>query len=133
MEKDKVYFAKKFGVAERDIAPEFLPLLQAFEAVNEQNQSLTEKLKGSLVTHQHRYENTPPLTALLVRWGWGVWVFSITVFLAFFFYILSENRKKLERLESVIQYSDSTNTYFIDRRFYKTVNSKEKKGIEFTL
>lgn len=133
MEKDKVYFAKKFGVAERDIAPEFLPLLQAFEAVNEQNQSLTEKLKGSLVTHQHRYENTPPLTALLVRWGWGVWVFSITVFLAFFFYILSENRKKMDSLESVIQYSDSTNTYFIDRRFYKTVNSKEKKGIEFTL
>lgn len=133
MEKDKVYFAKKFGVAERDIAPEFLPLLQAFDAVNEQNQSLTEKLKGSLVTHQHRYENTPPLTALLVRWGWGVWVFSITVFLAFFFYILSENRKKMDSLESVIQYSDSTNTYFIDRRFYKTVNSKEKKGIEFTL
>ena len=133
MEKDKVYFAKKFGVAERDIAPEFLPLLQAFDAVNEQNQSLTEKLKGSLVTHQHQYENTPPLTALLVRWGWGVWVFSITVFLAFFFYILSENRKKLERLESVIQHSDSTNTYFIDQRFYKTVNSKEKKGIEFTL
>lgn len=133
MEKDKVYFAKKFGVAERDIAPEFLPLLQAFDAVNEQNQSLTEKLKGSLVTHQHQYENTPPLTALLVRWGWGVWVFSIAVFLAFFFYILSENRKKMERLESVIQYSDSTNTYFIDQRFYKTVNSKEKKGIEFTL
>ena len=133
MEKDKVYFAKKFGVAERDIAPEFLPLLKAFDSVNEQNQSLSEKLKGSLTTHQHRSENTSPLTALLVRWGWGVWVFAIIIFLAFFFYILSENRKKLERLESVIQYSDSTHTYFIDRRFYKTVNSKEKKGIEFTL
>lgn len=132
MEKDKVYFAKKFGVAERDIAPEFLPLLQAFDAVNDQNLSLTEKLNGSLVTHQHLYENTTPLVALMIRWGWGVWVFAITVFLASFLYILSENRKKLERLESVIQYRDSTDSYFIDRRYYKVINTPERKGIEFT-
>ncbi len=124
--------SKKYDIPESAVDESIVPLLLAMDRNTEACRELTQRVKASVHTHQHYYADTPPLTAFLIRWGWGVWVFTLLVFSALFFYILSENRKKLERLESVIQYRDSTDTYFIDRRFYKVINTRERKGIEFT-
>jgi hypothetical protein len=133
MMNDKIReLSKKYDIPESAVDESIVPLLLAMERNTEVCRELTQRVQASVHTHQHYYADTPPLTAFLVRWGRGVWVFVLTVFTALFFYILSENRKKLERLESVIQYRDSTDTYFIDRRFYKVVNTPERKGIEFT-
>jgi len=81
MQKDKVYFARKYGLAERDIAPEFLPLLIAFDDVNEQNRELADKIRGGIVTntHEHYYEGMTPLSALLLRWGWVPPLFFVLI------------------------------------------------------
>ncbi|AEI52113.1 hypothetical protein [Runella slithyformis] len=130
MQKDKVYFARKFGVAEKDIVPEFLPVLIVSDQLAESTQALIEKVNGSITTHQHFYDKASPWAVFMNRWGWGAWAFLGLVIFSFLLMFFSTNRQKLAQLESVMIYNDSTKTYFIDRRFYKVVNTKSKKGIE---
>lgn len=131
MEKDKVYFARKYGLAERDIAPEFLPLLIAFDDVNEQNRELADKIRGGMVTntHEHYYEGMTPLSALLLRWGWVPPLFFLLITGACLAYLFSSDRTQLQRLESVVQYNDSTSTYRISAGKYKLVKEAGFKGI----
>lgn len=129
MKKDKVYFAQKYGVPERDIVPEFLPVYIAFEQVSEQQQKFIDKVKGSIHTHQHYYDKGKPLDIFLARWGWGVWGFIGMLLVTFLIIYFSDTRQKLERLESVMKYDQTQGTYFIDAQHYKVVNDKNTKGI----
>lgn len=129
MIKDKVYFAQKYGVPERDIVPEFLPIYIAFDHLQDQQNRVVDKIKGSVHTHQHYYDKGKPLDIFLARWGWGVWAFIGMLIVAFLLMFYSENRRKLEKLESVMRYNDSTQTYFIDSQFYKVINKDGQKGV----
>lgn len=129
MQKDKVYFARKFGVAEKDIVPEFLPILIVSDQVVDSTNALIEKVKGSIHTHQHYYDKGKPLDIFLARWGWGVWAFIGMLLVSFLIIYFSETRQKLERLESVMKYDQTQGTYFIDAQYYKIVNDKNSKGI----
>lgn len=136
MEKDKVYFARKYGLAERDIAPEFLPLLIAFDDINEQNRQLSDKIKGSIVanTHEHYYEGMAPFSALLLRWGWGVWVMALGIFLGALWFILQKDRAELAELRHIVAKTDSTG-YRISSQDYRVVNDRKSnfKGIELLM
>ncbi len=136
MEKDKVYFARKYGLAERDIAPEFLPLLIAFDDVNEQNRELADKIRGGIVTntHEHYYEGMTPISALLLRWGWGVWIMTLGIFLGALWFILQKDRAELAGLRQIVAKTDST-VYRVSSQNYRIVNDSKSnfKGIELLM
>ncbi|MDF7821846.1 hypothetical protein P1X15_29795 [Runella sp. MFBS21] len=122
-------FAKKYDIPESAFDESIIPLLVAMDKVIDSTNGLTEKVKGSIHNHQHFYDKGKPLDIFFARWGWGVWVFIGMLIIAFLLMYFSENRRKLEKLESVMQYNDSTRTYFIDSKFYKVVNRNNKKGV----
>ncbi|WP_028523254.1 hypothetical protein [Runella limosa] len=121
--------SKKYDIPESKIDESIIPLLITLDSVVSSTNSLTEKIKGSITTHQHYYDKGKPLDIFFARWGWGVWCFLGMLIVAFLLMFFSENRRKLEKLESVIQYNDSTQTYFIDSKFYKVVNRGNQKGV----
>lgn len=130
MYNDKIYqLAKKYDIPESAVDESIIPLLIAMDKIVDSTNALTEKVKGSIHTHQHYYDKGKPLDIFFARWGWGVWAFLGLVILSFLLMFFSENRQKLEKLESIMQYNDSTQTYFIDSRFYKVVNRENQKGI----
>ena len=135
MEKSKVDFARKYGIAERDIVPEFLPLLNAFDSVNVQNEQILEKIKGSINAHHHHYEGTTPATAFFLRWGWGVYyvVPLVLILLGVFFYVRNTDHVQLEMLEQVVRYDTDKKVYFIDAANYEVVSSNGFKGVQLIL
>lgn len=128
-------FARKYGIAERDIVPEFMPLLNAFDSVNIQNEQILEKMKGSINAHHHHYEGTSPATAFFLRWGWGVYYFVplVLILLGVFFYVRNTERARLEKLEQVVHYDKEKKAYFIDAANYEVVSSIGFKGVQLIL
>lgn len=133
--KNKVDFARKYGMAEADIVPEFLPLLIAFDNVNGQNEQILEKMKGSINAHHHHYEGTTPATAFFLRWGWGVYyvVPLILFLLGIFFYVRNTELARFKKLERIVHYDKDTKVYFIDAKNYEVISTKDFKGVRFIL
>lgn len=136
--KDKSYYARLYGVSEKDIVPEFLPILSALEqnskankelldSVKSTNTELTDKIKGSIKTNN--YQNLTPFSALMLRWGWGLWVTLFLIALVLCYPIYSNNEKELMKLRKVLIYDSEKQEYFISADNYKL--DKEKKGITF--
>lgn len=136
--KDKSYYARLYGVSEKDIVPEFLPILSALEqnskankelldSLKSTNTELSEKIKGSIKTNN--YHDLTPFTALMLRWGWGLWVTFILTVLVFCYPIISTNLREFDKLTKVVKYDFEKKQYFISSDDYKF--DKEKKGITF--
>lgn len=130
MEKrnSKVDLAQKYGVAEADIIPEFMPLLTAFDKVSEENGRILEKIKGSITSNHHHYEGTTPVAAFLLRWGWTTPLFIVTVLgmLWAFFSWHNPDRDKWKSLDRVVQYDEKTKGYYIDAKNFEIVVPKGK-------
>lgn len=139
MEKNKVYFARKYGIAESQIEPEHFPILIAFDGVNEQNEKLAEQNRQLLekvekainpVINEHYYEGMSPVSAFLLRWGWTTPLLLALVSGGCLWYILDGNRQELAHMKEVFHYNDSTSTYRIPADNYKLVKDKDFKGID---
>lgn len=135
----KVYFAQKYGLAEREITVEFIPLLMAFDNVTLQNEKLAEQNRQLLekvekvvnpVINEHYYEGLSPVSAFLLRWGWTTPVFVGLLIGGCLWYILDRNRQELAHIKEVFHYNDSTSTYRIPADNYKLVKEKDFKGID---
>ena len=148
--ESKVHFAQKYGFAEKDIQPEFVPLLIAFEKITEENQRIfekvseensriMEKIKGRITsnTNHHHYEGTTPMTAYLTRWGWTTPIFVVVALALVGGYVYVHNpiRSELAELKKVIQYDQATKKYYVDAKNYATVNGKgsDFRGILLTM
>lgn len=136
--KDKSYFARLYGVSEKDIVPEFLPILSALEqnskankelldSLKSTNTELSDKIKGSIKTNN--YHDLTPFTALMLRWGWGLWVTFILIVLVFCYPIYSTNLREFDKLTKVVKYDFEKKEYFISSDNY--IYNKEEKGINF--
>ena len=142
--EQKVYFAQKYGLAEREITVEFLPLLIAFdgmsvqnEKLGAQNRELLEKVSKVVnpVTNEHYYDGMTAGSAFFLRWGWGVWVFGLGVILAGAWLLadknradLSKDRVELERMQRVLV-ADTTGAYRISSDHYRIAKEKDFKGV----
>ncbi len=137
--KNRTYFAQKYKMAEADIAPEFLPLLIAFDDVNKQNKQLIKQVRGSISAHHHYYEDTTPAAAFLLRWGWTTPLLIVTVLgmLWGFFAWHNPDRDQLKELKTVVHYDETSRGYIIDAKNYELVSpgGKEKgfRGIRLIL
>lgn len=135
----KVDFAQKYGIAEADIVPEFMPLLTAFEKVSEENELILEKIKGNITTntHHHHYEGTTPMTAYFTRWGWTTPIFVVVALALVGGYVYLHNpiRSELAELKKVVHYDQATKKYYVDAKNYATVNGKGSnfRGILLTM
>lgn len=146
--EQKVYFAQKYGLAERDITVEFLPLLIAFDGMSvqnqklgEQNQELLEKVSKAVnpVTNEHYYDGMTAGSAFFLRWGWGVWVFGLGIIFAGAWLVIDKNhldlekdRVELAKMQRVLL-TDSTGAYRISSDHYKIISPNKRskfKGIE---
>jgi hypothetical protein len=144
MEKDRVYFARKYGLAENQIEPEHFPLLLAFDGVSEQNEKLAELNRQLIekvekvtnpVTNEHYYDGMTAGSAFFLRWGWGVWVFGLGIILAGTWLLAAKNRAdldkdrlELERMRRVL-IADTTGAYRISSDHYRIAKEKGFKGV----
>ena len=154
MDKKELKFkiAQRYKISETEIdesvLPIFVSLMQTEKFIGEQveknqksvasalaeysktNEQLSQKIKGSITTHQ--YAGTHWLTAFTLRWGWGFWVLLLLALLPIFWLIYKEGMskgEKYEALEKIIQYDPITNQYFIDAKDYQVRNNKAFQGI----
>lgn len=98
--------------------------LMANERLAQTNKELSDKIKSSIKTNN--YHDLTPFSALMLRWGWGLWVTFILIVLVLFY---SSNEKELMKLRKVLIYDSEKQEYFISADNYKL--DKEKKGITF--
>lgn len=101
--------------------------LIANERLAQTNKELSDKIKSSIKTNN--YHDLTPFSALMLRWGWGLWVSLFLVALVLCYPIYSTNEKELMKLRKVLIYDSEKQEYFISSDNYKL--DKEKKGITF--
>lgn len=101
--------------------------LMANERLAQTNKELSDKIKSSIKTNN--YHDLTPFTALMLRWGWGLWVTFFSIVLIFCYPIYSSHLRELDKLRQVIMYDSEKKEYFISSDNYKL--DKEKKGITF--
>jgi hypothetical protein len=101
--------------------------LMANERLAQTNKELSDKIKSSIKTNN--YHDLTPFSALMLRWGWGLWLSFFLIALVLCYPIYSSNQKELLELRKVIIYDSEKQEYFISSDNYKL--DKEKKGITF--
>ena len=101
--------------------------LMANERLAQTNKELSDKIKSSIKTNN--YHDLTPFSALMLRWGWGLWVTLFLIALVLCYPIYSSGLRELDKLRKVVIYDSEKQEYFISSDNYKL--DKEKKGITF--
>lgn len=98
-----------------------------------ENQKNVNDLKDYMSNHivKHNYDSSlKPFTALMLRWGWGLWVVLFFVAVVWCYPIYSSNEKELDKLRKVIKYDADKKQYFISKDNYTVLDKDDdRKGV----
>jgi hypothetical protein len=148
----KFKIAQHYNISEADVddslLPFFLSLIKTENSISKKmeenkksvetvlaeysktNEQLSQKIKGSITTHN--YVGASWRTAFMVRWGWGFWVMLLLVLSPAFVWVYNEylvKGMKYKALENIIQYEPQSKQFYIDSKDYRVQNNKGLKGI----
>ena len=80
---------------------------------------------------KHNYDGSlKPFSALMLRWGWGLWVVLFFVAVVWCYPIYSNNERELDKLRKVVKYDAEKKQYFISKDNYTVLDKDDdRKGI----
>lgn len=116
----KIKYARLYNLSESQIDESLIPIFISLEAQqnsiferlnasDKANMALSERIKGTISTQNHNYPpNLRPLTALMLRWGWGMWFVGGLIALVVFYWgqELSKPRSETEIAKELNRYKE---------------------------